>query len=164
MKINLIGEVNNEMCEKLYAALDVVEAESKVKNRVLEIDLTSEGGDPMLALAMASRIADTEAVVSITARGLVASSAVIIYAEGHRRLVTSSAQFLVHESSVHEWAGTVSEMELEVKEMRKLESIFNKRLQERTLLSETAWAEKNTKDTFISAEEAIRIGLADEYT
>lgn len=112
--IYIIGEINSDSYEKF--AMDF-EKELLKSPKAIEIELTSGGGDSDYALAFFSKIKETKAKVTITARGCCQSAATLILAAGDFRYATDETIFMVHETKL-KLTGTATELEPALKAQR----------------------------------------------
>ena len=147
-QINLIGEVNEAMVEKLYEAIDAA------GNKDVTIELTSGGGNSMDALAIYSRLRNYPGTVTIVARGLVGSAAVLILMAGDIRLMCEHAWLFMHEEEA-ELSGSVSSLRHSVEQTEKEENQFNKILAMRTKV-DLFWFENFAEDNaYLTSKQAL---------
>lgn len=134
-------------------------------NSKLTIVFNSPGGSVIHGLALydfMSQIKEDGHHITTTARGLAASMGGILLQGGHERLIGKNSHVLIHEiSSIG--MGKVSEMEDEMKFMKRLQDRVLDILAERSSLSKTQiknrWARK---DWWLGAEECVKLGFADK--
>lgn len=156
-KIYLTGEINEKMYKKLAKKLDVF-ADCLVE---VKIELNSEGGSAIDAMAIASRIRCYPYDVTVTAVGQCCSAAVVILAAGDIRRMAIETWIMVHEDS---WTldGKVTNLERDVKHFRRLETQWNELLAFYTKTSASKWAELHKNETYLSSTECLELGLVDK--
>lgn len=157
-KLYIVGEINYEAYQKFSESLTELEDKGF---KYIAIELVSDGGDAMAALAFSSRIRNTNCDITIIALGNVASAATLILASGDFRMMSKDAWVMVHEDS-GEVSGTVSEMEREVKHLRALEYQWNDLLFKLTNTEARVWQDYNKRTTYLNAEECLKLGLVDK--
>jgi ATP-dependent Clp protease protease subunit len=158
-KLNLIGDVNQDLYERFVLCLDSIE---KKADKVY-IDLCSDGGEAFTALAFYDRIKKCPAEVVITAYGLVASAAVLILAAGDTRRMMKHAWVMVHEDEVVINEGVrVRQAEKELLMYRRLETQWNDILRQATGTPSDVWAKLHQVETYMDAEECKRLNLIQE--
>lgn len=150
MMLHLTGSVNKKMLlqtiEALEAGVDVVR-------------ITSHGGDPDIALAIAGMIAQHDITTEVY--GQCYSAATLIFAAGKRRRMQRWAWIMVHEGS-EAVDGNASSIKAHAKHMERSEQHWNAIMQELTGTEAKVWEKLNERDTYLNADEALRLNLATE--
>lgn len=102
--------------------------------------------------------------VTTEANGLVASSAVPIFAVGQHRTATAGTMFMIHEASLFKFIADEKRSDIisQAKMMEMLESRYNKLISDRSKLSIKDLEEKCKATTWFTAKEALEWGLVDE--
>lgn len=154
--IYIVGDISYENYEIFAKEMAVLEKTSKP----ITIHLTSEGGDAYASLAYARRIQKSPCHVIIKANGYVASAAVLILAVGGARTLSSESWVMVHEEQ-GELSGSVSSMEVELKQLRRLETQCYEILASYTSTSASTWKALHKNTTYLSAYQAFQLGLVD---
>lgn len=139
----------------------LTELENKSNCDNVYIELCSEGGEAYAALAFYSRMRSTTCPIYIKSYGLVASAAVLILAAGGHRQLSREAWVMVHEDEGTQ-EGSVSLLEVQIKQGRRLEDQWNTLLSSRTNTTSDGWAALHKSTTYLSAEECLKLGLIDE--
>jgi ATP-dependent protease ClpP protease subunit len=159
-KLTIIGEIDHDLYATFVAEMNELES---LKAQTIEIELTSDGGDALVALAFYDKILQTKHKTIIVARGLVASAAVIILAAGDTRKMASSAWVMVHEDNpVFNEGAKVTEIEKEAKHARRLEDQWNSLMAEQTDIPAERWAMLHKNETYLTAAECLSLGLIEE--
>jgi ATP-dependent Clp protease, protease subunit len=159
-KINIVGDIDETAYLAFVESLDgMLEIDETTD---IFIELMSHGGDAMVALAFYDKIRSVKGKVTIHARGIVASAAVIILAAGDERIMSKNAWVMVHEDTVFvEEDARVSKVEANAKTARRLEDQWNTLLEERTKKTfREEWAVLHKSETHLSAKECLKLGLA----
>lgn len=131
--------------------------------------LNSPGGSVFDALSIAYLLLDYQrdgSIVEVRCYGLAASAAVMILVSGSYgyRYLSKSSFVMVHELSVVKFleVQSLSSIEKEATVMRKIQSSLIGFLASRTKMSYEDLVNKVKEETWIPADEAIRLGFADK--
>lgn len=157
-KIYVIGEISDASYKKFSIQLAAREDES---SREVEIELNSEGGDPIAALAFAGRIRASKCTIRITCYGQVASAAVLILAAGDYRRMQANCWLMMHEDSAG-IEGKVSDLEACTAHLRRLEDQWAKLLEQYTGTSRSVWTNLHATETYLSAGQCRDLRIVDE--
>jgi ATP-dependent Clp protease protease subunit len=161
-KIQLFGEINSEMLSLFDSELSELEAAQASK---ITIVLNSEGGDATDALAICARMRLSRNAFNtnftVTVLGYCASAATLILAYGDKRLMACEAWCMVHEEADHKVSGNVTHYEHHAHNMRLQERQWNKLFAARTKVSEAEWEQINKRDTYLTPEQCLEMGLID---
>lgn len=160
--IILHGQTDEYICQKVSRRLEFLGRESKDP---IHIILNSVGGsvyDGLLVFDTIKNLTAKGIPVVCEARGLAASMGCIILQAGTKRLATPHTRLLIHEVSSWQW-GETTQLEEQTEELRKLNSMLNQIIAERTgkTVEEIGELTKKT-DYWMSAQEALDFGLVDE--
>lgn len=150
--LHLTGSVNKKMLLQFIEAIQCYENISVVR-------ITSHGGDPDIALAIAGLIQQYELDTEIY--GQCYSAAVLIFAAGKRRRVQKWSWIMVHEGS-EAVDGNASSIKAHAKHMERSEQHWNAIMQELTGTEAKVWEKLNERDTYLNAEECLKLNLATE--
>ena len=94
--------------------------------------------------------------------GTIASIATIVYLGGQKRKTSAQAIFMIHRSYNFPQAATQTHLKTVLKGLtlddKRTEAILRRHIN----LTEDQWKQLDSNDLVFSAEEAVRIGLADE--
>jgi len=159
-RIIITGEINDESYKEFSSSLLQLEEISKTQSIVLE--LSSEGGDAYCALAFSGRMRNSPCDIIIHAYGLVASAAVLILASGDTRYIAKEAWVMVHEDSLSELEGNVTQLEKTAKHLRRLEDQWAWLLESMTSTNLEEWARLHKEEKFLTPQECIELGLVDK--
>lgn len=157
-RLYITGDISFDAYEAFSKQLRVLELRS---TKSVIVELASDGGDAHAALAFSSRIRMSHCNITILAMGNVASAAVLILASGHHRIMAKEAWVMVHEdSATHE--GTITALEREAKQCRRLEDQWNALMEKYTTTSKELWAHMHKATTYLDAKECLVFDLIDE--
>lgn len=170
---NYLEDVN---WQSIGRAMKVIGAWSRMSADPITVRFSSPGGSVFDGFALYDQLKaiDTHrARITTVDIGWSASMAGILMQAGSRRVVAANAQFMVHEASTVAW-GKTSDIEDEARLMRKLNDRLFKILSDRSLMAhkagtategltlEQVWEKAKRKDWWLSSEEAVYYGFADE--
>lgn len=156
--IRVIGEINEAAYERFSKKLRKFEEES---DETVVVELCSFGGSDYDAIAFYGRMRNSYCLIRIEAYGQVLSAATLIFAAGDYRIIDSNAWFMVHDST-DKVTGQVASLSKHLKHMHKMENQWSTILSNRSRASKELWRELSMKETFITANELLELGLADE--
>lgn len=147
------------ICEKDFLNdLDKYKEKKKITVRI-----NSVGGDLYAGIAIANRMKELTAEITTIADALCASAAVAIYQVGKSRKVFKGSQIMIHEPSCYIYG------RYDVQGIKKLEKQLEagkkaliKTYEERTGRSEADLEKMITEDSWMTGQEAIDEGFADE--
>lgn len=160
-RIYIVGEINEESYQKFSERLAELEAEDPIDD--VEIELASEGGFAYAALAFYARMRLCPCDIIVRAYGFVASAATLILAAGDNRIIARESWVMVHEDQ-GEHEGSVSDIEKKIAHDRRMEEQWLDLMVELTKgkVSRSYLQSIHEETTYLSAEEALEIGLVDE--
>lgn len=126
----------------------------------IEIHMNSYGGDPYAMLALYDVIHTCTCQIKFFGKGAIMSAATWIMAGADERHLYPNTRIMIHNGSAEHW-GKVTDIEISVEEekflQKKLEEIYT----ENSRMPFDFWHEVCKRDLYLSAEEAIQLGLAD---
>ncbi len=153
----MIGDIDDVMYKSFVEFLD------DNKNSAFEIELSSHGGDALMAIAIYEKIRKNKKKVTINASGIVASAAVIILAAGHQRTLTSNSWVMVHEDEIMvETTDRVSVAEKKLEVSRNLETQWNALLENATGTQASNWQYLHMNEEWMTPAECLQWGLIDK--
>ncbi len=149
---------------------EVVDAKLNILERSLEdtsditIKLNCLGGDVYNAWAIVSRMQSSPCNVNVEAYGTVMSAATMIFAAGKKRRVSKYCEFMFHQTQVSEMQGSLAAIETATESMKREERMYCRLLAENSKKSVQWWHKMLSlkKDIYLTAEQMIKIGLAEE--
>lgn len=157
-KVLLVGEVDDELSQKIVAQLLYLEA----MDPEAEVDLiiNSPGGSVTAGLAIYDTIRGLRSPVNCICSGLTASIAtvILIATEKPRRVSQKHARILIHQP-LGGIRGQATDIEIHAKEIIKTKEMVNKMLAEATGQSLERIEKDTNRDYWMSADEAKEYGL-----
>jgi ATP-dependent Clp protease protease subunit len=159
--ILLTGEVNDEMYESLLMGLLLIKSRKNGSTNVT-VELNSEGGCWYAGIGIYDRIKACDFPVTVKVSGMAMSMASIILQAGDRRLITPGSTVMVHDGSdiVN---GTPDNVLAWARHGKSLCDYMYKIYADSSSKTARFWRQKCKKDYILSAEQAIKLGLADGY-
>lgn len=160
-KINVIGEIDEEMYLSFVESLDGMDEIDP--GCMVTIELSSQGGNAMAALAIFDKIRLHTGIVTVVAIGPVFSAAALVLAAGDIRIMTKNSWVMLHEDTVLvDEDMRVSQVERHAKNARLLEDQWNRLLSSQTKTSAKKWALLHKEETYLTAYECKKLNLTHE--
>ena len=132
------------------------------QNEILNISLSSEGGDAFTGLSIFAFLASLQKPVHISLIGFVASAASIIAMVGRKTNNTVSMQadslFMIHPSATCA-CGTSQDIQKSLNALDGIDSVFLGIYQKATNLSEKQIKELYENESWLTAKEALQLGF-----
>lgn len=127
----------------------------------IKLYINSDGGEVFGALSTVDRINKSEVLIHSYVEGLVASAATLISVSCQKRYIRKNSIILIHQ--IRSWfGGTHENIKDEVHNLDVLSNIIKQIYLKNTKLNEQELNKLLKRDIYLSAEEAIRYGLADK--
>ena len=125
-------------------------------NQVTELEINSSGGDIFAALAIVDTLRKKKNVV-IRVKGLAASAATLLLCAGNKVIAAQNSLFLLHAPSCmlsgQVNAAKLAEMQTTLEKIEgQLKAIYSARIKDVDL----------SKEKWLTADEALKLGLIDE--
>lgn len=127
----------------------------------IEIHMNSYGGDAYAMLYLADAIQSSSCQFKFYGGGAIMSAATWIMAICDERNLYPNARIMIHDG----WdgkEGKTTDYHIDAKESRRLQDQLNKMYAENSRMPESFWADIVQRDVYLSAEETIKLGLADK--
>ena len=168
-EIYFYTDVNNESCVLLNKSITDLGKQLQMAKITFGLEETphiklyinSDGGEVFGALSTVDRISKSEVPVHSYIEGLVASAATLISVSCQKRYIRKNSIILIHQ--IRSWfGGTHENIKDEVHNLDVLSNIIKQIYLTNTKLSEQELNKLLKRDIYLSAEEAIRYGLADK--
>jgi len=155
--------INGDISEETFAMVDreLSEMESSSHDNIT-IRINSDGGNMSDGLAIVGRIVASPAHITTEGFGTVGSSALLVLACGKKRKMSKYAWVMHHESSL-EIEGTLTELELEIRQARREEQFWNKHMAEFSNKNSEFWRKAASKnELYLSAAQCLELNVIDE--
>lgn len=156
------GDVSWLSCELAVRGLKLLESES---NKPIEIHMSSPGGDPFYMLRLYDHIQKSSCQIKFFGSGLIASSATWIMAGCDERYLDKHTWILIHDSpATGERTSPIklTDYEIDVGMDTSMQDQLNRIYAQNSKMPKEFWDQFVKRDLWLSAEEAIYLGLADE--
>lgn len=166
--INIHGEITEDSYKRFKKQVNHIyklKVEEPDQDREVSIDLMSDGGCLYSALAYCATIRclkDSGVSVIIKAKGMVASSAVLILSYGSERIMMKESWVMLHESTLEGLEGDdLTKITQETKHLETLEKQYAELLASNSKTSYDTWRQLNKGVTYLSASQCLELGLVD---
>lgn len=158
-QIFVFSQIDSYLAEFVIRQLLALDRESSDE---ITMFINSPGGSVYQMFAIIDTMKIIKSPVRTVVIGIAASAAACLASSGNTRLISSTAQVMIHEASAGAF-GSVSDMQEEMEQISKLnESMMNmlaaNTKQPLSVIKEAT----NKKDKYMSAQEAVSFGIADK--
>lgn len=134
-------------------------------NDELNIFLNSDGGSVFAAMAIYQMIKRHKGQVNITIDGIAASAATIITSAPNAKVIMPTGSMLmIHNPSRHSGLANAKQLREFADALDKVGGSIASVYRAKTKLPESKINQMLSKDTYLSAEEAVQLGFADELS
>lgn len=149
---------NDEFLKKMYAVYDL-----EYNPKPIKIMIDSYGGYVYQVLGLLAVIDKSDTPVHTYVTGAAMSCGFMLLIHGHKRFAYKHATPLYHQVGSAAW-GKLKDMEESVEETRRLQDIIEKLTLDRTKITAKKLERvyKTKKDWYMTAEEALKLGVVDE--
>jgi ATP-dependent Clp protease protease subunit len=151
------GEVTSRMAGDLSKALHILEAVGEP----ITIHINTPGGDMGAGLAMYDRIRACKPKVTIIGEGEVMSMGACVLQAADHRLLSPNATVLIHTGCTSTGMGLPEDTLRIATAYKKTSDTVYSILAHHMKLSRKDMLEKFRYDTFLTARQAVKLGLAD---
>ncbi len=127
----------------------------------IELHMASYGGDPYMMLGLYDAIQDCPCQVKFFGRGRIASSATWIMAGCDERYLYPNTIVMIHDGSTGE-PGKHTDVQIDAKEDKRLQNQLDDMYVADSHMPVAFYRDVLQRDVYITAEEAVLIGLADK--
>lgn len=157
--IYLYGEIEETSSMKIMQVLKYFETISICKP--ITIVVSSFGGSTYDGLALIDAIENCKCKIITIGIGPVMSMATYIFVAGDERRLHKRSTIMTHQGKGGS-VGKTSDIEIEAKEMKRLEKLCNEYLASKSKKSESWWEDRQKRgDVYIDPHKSIEYGLAD---
>lgn len=152
------GEISTRSIERIVRALHQLVNEDPQKP--IELYMSSGGGDPYAMLRLYDEILACPCPVRFIGGGIIQSSATWIMCACDERLLFPNTTIMVHDGT-ESVKGNHTDTKIAMAEAVRLQDMLCEVYAANSKMPKSFWQEICQRDLFISAEEAIKLGLAD---
>jgi ATP-dependent Clp endopeptidase proteolytic subunit ClpP len=168
-EIYFYNDVNTESCVLLNKSITDLGKQLQIIKITFDLDepppiklyINSDGGEVFGALSVVDRIKQSDVPVHSYVEGLVASAATLISVSCHKRYIRKNSIILIHQ--IRSWfGGTHENFKDEAHNLDVLSNIIKQIYLKNTKFTEQELTKLLKRDIYLSAEEAVKYGLADK--
>jgi ATP-dependent Clp protease protease subunit len=161
--IYLIGELGDYSLYDIMARARIILKKRKKKDKSpINLIINSQGGDLYEMMGIIDYIKSLDVKVNTICRGSAMSAAAVVLACGTGERVSSKhSTIMFHEASSFNM-GKQSDMKANVKHIDTVENMTNQLLAEKTKKEASWWKENQRVDMYITAQEALELGVIDQ--
>lgn len=134
---------------------------SDAPGKPIEIHMDSYGGDPYSMLRLYDEILACPCQVKFFGGGSIMSAATWIMVVCDERYLQPNATVMVHDGS-EEYNGKHTDMQITAAEMRRLQDVLYDIYTTNTRMPKEFWQDVCQRDLYLSASEAVSLGMADK--
>ena len=145
--------------EQVIRSLDRLISENSSKP--IELHLNSSGGDPYCMLRLHDAILNCPAQIKFFGSGKICSSATWIMCACDERYLTKNATVMVHDGS-EGLEGTHTDVKIGMVEAKRLQDLLYDIYAANSRMPKAFWEDVCQRDLYLTAQEAIQLGLADK--
>lgn len=158
--IRLTEDIEEHHFDWFDSALTALESLGRKR---VTLRISSYGGDVYAALGIIGRMRKSKCLIDTEGYGKIMSAATAILAAGHKRSMSTLAQFMHHESSYEIGHARESEHATFLKESRNLSEMWCSLMNELTGIPKQFWSQQGVgKDLYLSAEKCLSLNIVDE--
>lgn len=151
-----IGEWWDDVSSKEFA-----EQMKVVKGKDLDVYINSDGGSVFTASAILSQLKRHDAGVTVHIDGIAASAASFIAMAGDKIIMPANSMMFIHNPLTNSW-GNAADMRKTADDLDRIREAIVSAYQEKTKLERDKIIEIMDADTWLTANEAVELGFADE--
>jgi ATP-dependent Clp protease, protease subunit len=134
---------------------------SEVPGKPIEIHMNSFGGSPYDMLRLYDEIQSCSCQIKFYGGGVIMSAATWIMCGSDERYLYPNCTVMVHDGS-DGWEGRHTDGQIMAAEMRRLQDKLYGIYADNSRLPKAFWEDVCQRDLYLTAEEAIKLGLADK--
>lgn len=136
---------------------------NEIKSEKIHVHINSGGGSAFDGIAICNLLKQHDAEIIVHIDGWAASAASIIAMAGDKIIMPSNTMMMIHQASTFEY-GNADDFEKVAKDLRKIDTAIRQTYMNRFVGTEEELAELLKEETWLTADEALALGLADEVT
>lgn len=130
-------------------------------NKPIEIHMSSEGGDPYAMLRLHDEILACPAQVKFYGGGAIMSAATWIMVVCDERYLHPNATVMAHDGS-EDHGGKHTDVQISAAEMKRVQDTLYDIYTANTRMPKAFWEDVCQRDLYLSASEAVSLGMADK--
>ncbi len=158
-EVECSGEIDRETVNELIDELMQLRHEDPEGEITMFIN--SPGGSVVDGLALYDVMQSISCPIRTVCVGMAYSMGAILFAAGDQRDMLPHSKVMIHDPLVTHIEGSALHVETESKKLLDVRKAINEILAKHTGKTVKAIEDKTCKDTYFTAEEAVKFGLAD---
>jgi ATP-dependent Clp endopeptidase proteolytic subunit ClpP len=155
------GEIEGEMIGNFIMNLNEADLSIEKPKDCIEVKIHSPGGNAEDALGMYDAMRSTRHRIVTVVYGVAESAAVVLTQAGDVRLMAEHSRLMLHPIRLSTMDSSVDEITEYTKQCSKLFDAYCRLISERSGLGFDKVRAICAKETYISAHEALQLGLCD---
>ena len=169
--IKLESKSNNESSLYIYGSIggwwgdndaqSILRQLKETKADKIHVHINSPGGSAFDGIAISNLLKKHAAEIIIHIDGWAASAASIIAMAGDRIIMPSNTMMMIHRASTYAY-GNASDFEKAATDLRKIDTAVTATYENRFVGERDELVRLLEEETFLTANEAVALGLADE--
>lgn len=168
-KIIINHSIESQIVERvMFQIMNFNQADDKAQESIpnytrepIEIYINTPGGALYETLVLCNMIELSKTPVHTIVLGCAASAGALIAMAGHVRKAYPSSSILIHQASGIT-SGKVNDMNDELKHINKQSERMKQYIIEHTKITAKSYKNRQSKEWWVSAEEALELGVIDE--
>ncbi|OFD89244.1 peptidase S14 [Bacillus mycoides] len=132
-----------------------------VKAGKIHVHINSGGGSAFDGVAICNQLKQHDAEIIVHIDGWAASAASVIAMAGDKIIMPSNTMMMIHQASTFEY-GNADLFEKTARDLRKIDSALAASYKKRFVGTDEELKQLLQDETWLTAEEAVALGLADE--
>ncbi|MDZ4649866.1 Clp protease ClpP [Bacillus cereus] len=132
-----------------------------VKAEKIHVHINSGGGSAFDGVAICNQLKQHSAEIIVHVDGWAASAASVIAMAGDKIIMPSNTMMMIHQASTFEY-GNADLFEKTARDLRKIDSALAASYKKRFVGTDEELKQLLKDETWLTAEEAVALGLADE--
>lgn len=130
-------------------------------NKPIELHVCSYGGDIYSMLRLYDEIQASPCQIKFFGGGAIMSAASVIMAGCDERYLHPNATIMVHELNTTDTGGRHTDVQVNANEDRRLVNLLYQLYEDNSKMPKAFWEDMCQRDLYLSAREAVSLGLAD---
>lgn len=151
------GWFSENNAETVRRKLSAIDAER------IHVHINSGGGSAFDGVAICNLLRQHDAEIIVHIDGWAASAASIIAMAGDKIIMPANTMMMIHQASTYEY-GNADVFEKIAKDLRKIDAALRQSYKKRFVGTEDELIQLLKDETWLTADEAVALGLADEVT
>lgn len=169
IKLNIKGDVVDSETGAFYDFFDMPNANPAAVARALAADpndevtvsIASDGGDVFAASEIYTMLKDHAGTVNVVVEGLAASAASVIAMAGDKVSMSPTAMMMIHKASLQTY-GNADDLNHDADVLDKADQAIASTYEAKTGMDEGQVLDLMSKETWLTAKDAVDKGFADE--